>query len=700
MSLDPSAHEIQPVDDDWQEIDQLVDDVARLAATDLTTRQFHEGLLQRAVRGLAAVGGAVWIRNPAGQIQLDCQVNLDSLPLAENWADAQRHTRLLDVVLSGGESRVVAPLANLTGETQTANPTNFLLLLAPLRVETGAHGLIEVFQRPNVAPGAERGYVRFLATLGELAADFQRNQLLRQFHDREALWGRFQHFVEQAHASLDLRTTAYTIANEGRGLIDCDRLSVGVLDGRKCRLLAASGVDRFDRRAQSVRLMEQLTAAVATTDEPLWHDDVQATYPPQIEAPLQALLDETHARALAIVPLHGIADPAADEASDEIAHQSRRASEPMGVLIVERFDVGAFDPPQRQRIAAVARQSALALGNARKYQNVPFLPLLQGLGAMGWFVRATQLPKTIIALALAAVAVVALVLVPADFNVTARGRLQPKIRGEVFAPADGDVKLAKNVQQGDEVTKDAELGELRSRQLEAESSRVSGEIQVAQERLRSVQSSKSTINRENRNETEKPKQLAAEEGELTALLDSLNKQKKILDAQQADLRLRSPLTGTVLTWDVEKLLANRPVARGQSLLTVADLKGDWVVEVPVPDNQIGHVLTAQEQNRPPSSNTQRAEQTRKPGRDVSFILATEPGTTHEGTVERVALAADTDKTTGTTVMVTVDFKRSSIPADELRPGATVTARIYCGRRSIGYVWLHELWETIQSKVLF
>ena len=35
-----------------------------------------------------------------------------------------------------------------------------------------------------------------------------------------------------------------------------------------------------------------------------------------------------------------------------------------------------------------------------------------------------------------------------------------------------------------------------------------------------------------------------------------------------------------------------------------------------------------------------------------------------------------------------------------RPGASVTAKVHCGRRSIGYVWLHDLFEWFQSRVLF
>ena len=311
MSLDSSSHDFRVPEADWQEIDDLVDEVARLTGAGLSVADFHSGLLERAVRGLAAVGGAIWIRRGPAQIALECQIHLDALPLAENWADAQRHTHLLDAALSTGKSAVVAPLSAMTGHPQAANPTGYLLVLAPLPVDPGANGLIEVFQRPGVSPAAERGYVRFLSTLCELAGDFQRNRQLRELKDREILWGRFERFVEQIHTSLDVRQTAYTIANDGRPIVACDRLSVGVFRGNKCRLLATSGVDQFDRRATSVHLMERLAAVVAKIDEPLWHDDNRGPSPPQIEAPLEAVLDESHARSLAVLPLHAIEPPEA-----------------------------------------------------------------------------------------------------------------------------------------------------------------------------------------------------------------------------------------------------------------------------------------------------------------------------------------------------------------------------------------------------
>lgn len=50
------------------------------------------------------------------------------------------------------------------------------------------------------------------------------------------------------------------------------------------------------------------------------------------------------------------------------------------------------------------------------------------------------------------------------------------------------------------------------------------------------------------------------------------------------------------------------------------------------------------------------------------------------------------------MLIKVAIDKKDLP--NLRPGATVTAKIYCGRRSIGYVWFHDLIAFVQSRILF
>ncbi|MDH3718910.1 MAG: hypothetical protein OES79_12385, partial [Planctomycetota bacterium] len=84
--------------------------------------------------------------------------------------------------------------------------------------------------------------------------------------------------------------------------------------------------------------------------------------------------------------------------------------------------------------------------------------------------------------------------------------------------------------------------------------------------------------------------------------------------------------------------------------------------------------------------------------DVTFILATNPGQELQGAVKRVAESTIVDPTEGLVLPITVAINEADLA--NLRPGARVVARVDCGRRCIGYVWLHELFEFFQSRVLF
>src|SRR5262245_31806794 len=52
-----------------------------------------------------------------------------------------------------------------------------------------------------------------------------------------------------AHTSLRVADAAYALANEGRRLLECDRVTVLTCQGRRFRVVAISGQDVFDRRS-------------------------------------------------------------------------------------------------------------------------------------------------------------------------------------------------------------------------------------------------------------------------------------------------------------------------------------------------------------------------------------------------------------------------------------------------------------------
>ena len=176
-------------------------------------------------------------------------------------------------------------------------------MLAPLRTELEVAGVVEILQRSDTGPNVQQGYLRFLLDMCQRAGDFLKSRQLRHFSDRQVLWSRLEDFTRTVHASLEPIETAYTIANEGRRLIECDRVSVAIRKGNKCVIEAVSGQDVFDKRSNMIRLLGRLATAVVRSGEAVWYTGDTADMAPQVEEAVQEYVDESHSKTVAVLPL-------------------------------------------------------------------------------------------------------------------------------------------------------------------------------------------------------------------------------------------------------------------------------------------------------------------------------------------------------------------------------------------------------------
>lgn len=703
MSQDSSATAQTAHEETWREIEEVVQEVTRQSRVAVPAEEFFPGLLENSVRTMAATSGAVWMRHADG-IRLEYQLNLASTGLVTSpTADddslieqrSQQHLRLLHRVLGEATATAVSPQAGSNDAGLPENPTDFLLLLCPISIDERAVGIIEVFQRSNVSPGAVQGFLRFLTALAELAADFLRNSQLRDLQNRAALWSQFEQFTERLHTSLDVDRIAASIANDGRQLIGCDRVTVAVRRGSRFSVRSVSGLDSIDRRSNVVRAATDLIRRVVSTGEPFWYQDCSdqqapsagVEIAPQLDDAVHGYLDESPARLLAVFPLLSNAEIASQ--ADCTGPTEIEDPKPVGAILVERFDGTETSSLLRHRCEVVARQSSLALRNALEYSSLPCLPMLRMVSRSAWYLQLRQLPRTALIVGILAAAVTALAIVPAEFTVEGHGELQPAVRRGVFASSDGVVADLAPALMSDEsaaVSAGETLVRLANTDLEFELTRVLGEIRTAQESLRTKEVERLNVNDSDPDWESQLEKLSAEEKELEVRLASLKAQLDVLKQQQADLMVKSPIDGEILTWEAARILESRPVRRGDLLVEVADVDGPWILEIRVPDKNIGYV--------------NEARRDLKKNLTVSFILATDPRTTRYGTIRDVASDTRSYGDAGPTVLVTVEIDSSEIPENQLRPGATVIPHIHTGKRPIGYVWFHELIHTIRTKLLF
>ncbi|MGD9723899.1 MAG: GAF domain-containing protein [Pirellulales bacterium] len=670
MASHSSPVDSDPADRPWHHIEEVLDEVAAAASTARSAAEFYRTLLDRLVPAAGVAAGAVWTAPRTGELRLEYQLELPHAERASSLAPLERRQELVEQVLAAGQPRMVPAgiVPALRSQKATAAVPPGCQMLQPFRLGPQAAGVIELDHPAELSAAERAAYLRLLAAMAELVEDFHRQRELGRLRLREESRHELERFALAAHASLDLRQTAYRIANEGRRITGCDRLSVLVRQGRKYRLAAASGVDVVDRRSKQVRTLEPLVARCAAGGEPLWYCDGAADMPDELTRPLDAYLDESHARLVAIVPLF-----APPSESDQTPNRI------VGALAAESFQTSEVDAELRDRLTVVAGHGGVALANALEMSHLPLSGVGRLLARVRWLVEARQLPKTLLAAIAVLAAIAALVWIPADFTIEASGELQPQVRRQVFASDDGVVSELL-VDHAERVQADQPLVVLKKPELDLELRRVIGEMQTAEKKLSAVRAERLNNDRSQNDQRRDMHHLTADEEELKEQLNGLAQQRAILAAQQKSLVVRSPIGGEALTWNLNQLLAARPVERGQALVTVADLAGPWVVELHVSDHRMGHVLDAR--------------QALRSDLPVSFALASQPGTEYEGHIADAAMTTELDDVAGPTVLVTVAIDRNEVAG--LRPGATVLARIHCGRRSLGYVWLHEFYEFLQT----
>ncbi len=683
QAIDPEL-----VEQTKQQIRGLVNEIAQLARQDIGAEEFYGEFLNRVIAALAASAGVIWTLEE-GVLKPAYQSNLRETRLGENEEELGRHNRLLEKVIRSGEPLMVPPHSGEAGEDQAGNPTAFLVLLAPVKVENETKGIVEVFQRPNADIRTQRGYLRFLLQMCELVSDFLRSRQLRQFTDRQTLWNQLESFTRAAHSSLEPTETAFMIVNEARRLIGCDRVSIAIRKGKKCYIEAVSGQDILDKRSNTVTLLGQLATAVVAAGEPVWYSGDTSNMAPQVEQAFEEYVDDSHAKSVAVLPL--MRPRPALEAESEDAPP---AAEALGALIVEQIEDSRTPDGMMQRVNVVCDHTSTALGNALEHNGLFLLPLWRTLGKARWVLAARTLPKTIAVAVASVAAIAALVLVPADFRLEGRGTLQPVSRGNVYAQIEGTVTRVR-VKHGSKVAKGDVLAELHSTELLVKLAEVQGAELEAREQLASLGRRSLEMTNAKRSDPQKQgnsddeTRLKSEERQLERKIESLETQMALLKGKKEYLTVRSPIDGVVTTFDVEKLLETRTVQPGQELMQIANPDLDWELEVLMPEDQMGYVARAQKLQNKEELN-------------VKYILGSKPGDRHDGHIQTdgVHLVAEVRGEEGNTVMIHVAIDKNDLGAEELKQGAGVVARVDCGRRALGFVWFHDLIEFVQSRILF
>jgi len=677
------------VENTKRHIRTLVNEIEGLSKSDAKAAEYYPAVLQRIISALAASGGAIWLVDDEGSMRLAHQIQMDPGLMQANNQEAMTHGRLLTRLFSQGRAELIPPMSGSGDESGEGNPTRFLLVTAPLVSNKQPVGLLEVMQRPDSPAEAQRGYLRFLEHMTKLMGEWIQGNALQLVSNRQEMWQQSDQFARLVHDNLDLNDTAYTIVNEGRRLIECDRVSVAMLKGGKLKVMAISGQDSIENRSNIVQSLNNLATKVVRSGEPLWYDGSMEDLPPQIEEAIEDYVDLSHGRTITVLPIR---QPERKIEGDVLAarsetNETRTRRDIIGALIVEQIETQLSRQVLEGRVDLVYEHTCRALSNSLSHSQILFMPVWRFLDRMTWMFRGSALPKTVAILSAITASLIAMFIIPIDFDLEGNGKFKPLDEKQVYAHVDGEV-AGVFVKNGDIVQANTPLLQLKNSELEQQISSIKGDIATS---IAKRNSAFELQNAPRLTELERNR-VQQDIAESTTTIDSKTEQLALLEAKQQKLLRLSPVAGTVTTWDVEKVLNARPVVTGQLLMTVTNLDGNWEIEVRMPEKRMRYLDLAM----------QEAKDKGLDYLEMDFVLKSATEITRKGKllITGVSQRAELDAEDGAVVKLRCTPDAEAMQLIRKYPGAEVIAGVKCGKRSAAFVWFHEVVEWLRINVWF
>ncbi|QDV64575.1 HlyD family efflux transporter periplasmic adaptor subunit [Crateriforma conspicua] len=570
-----------------------------------------------------------------------------------------------------------------------------VLIVAPLMSPTvGPRTQVDLLRRLSQYASASRTWLRHFQGNAHIDAPetgqslaLSGDQMLSKQSTTNLSTEAARQALRSLHRDLDMNATCYRIVNEARRLLQWDRVTLLRPRGRKMVVSAISSVAVVDRRSNSVASAERLAKAAAVLNRPVILPDADEL-PPQIQTPLDDYMDQTGVTTCAMLPIHAptlSSDCTGDDDDDLTMPQTQNVlsgdGRLLGILLLESFE-GRPDATIGPSIHEVADEAALALRNSDEHQSVFGLRTRKAIGRVtGSIGRAAWLAAFVILFALLAAAW----LVRVDHTVTASGHAEPKIRQQVFAGIDGIVKEIL-VADGDTVSAGVPLIRLENADLESQVEDLAGRIQTASQRLASLQAMRLDPSAD----TASQARWALEESQLSSELTGLKSQLDLLQKQQSDLVVTSPIDGRVDAWQIRQRLIDRPVNRGDALLRIVDDQGPWELTLSIVDSDAGPVLESMQ------------DSTTLP---LRFAIATEPELSFAGTLQSTATATRLDPQGRYVIDAYADITAQASGFapwnnDAAMIGADVTAKIQCDRRRLLTSWFSDVIDFVHRHILF
>ncbi len=651
----PSSSVDSWVGETRREISEIVREVAVAVRKPQSIQHFLAFVADRTLRAMAAEGVVVWRRSPtksesSGNSTWAVAARLGRVTDLNFTATEQPvHFALLDDIASNGTPVVVPSTPGATHSDVPANPADVPVAIVPIEVQpmetTPVEYLLEVFIEPDGGVATQRGYLRFVAQMADLTAEFLRSDEIRRLKHRRSIQRQLDSILSRVHSSDDANSIGATLVDGIADAFGFDRVGLCHTSGTQAQLVAVSYVDSI---AQGSPAAEKLR------DASKWANG-------------RSVVPSTHERA-------NKGETSTEDLHVLIVAQSGEKSKLRLVCLAKDRD-RELSSDACEDIEHCLHQASIAMSKAARLKVLPGVRRLSSFLVGDEFsVASKRRPASIaFAICLGLVAVMS-AFIPVPLTVVASGTLRPSILDNFCAVRSAVVETV-HVEHGQAVVAGEPLITLHDDELD----------QVIRTRIADREGLKAQLDNlkrrlpvAERNRSDESDQLR-KELELTEELDGLENELDLLENIQQSLVLKSKNDGIVDAWQIQQRLSGRPLRRGDYLLSVIGRDTSWVVDTKVPQNRISSLQRAQ------GENTLDVLVTLQTDRDVSWPATMEqigPGVSSN-------LNAKPESAVLMSVVDSDDWSTNKNSSYGPLNGSPVQVVCRCGRVTLAYALLQD-----------
>ncbi len=573
--------------------------------------------------------------------------------------NASRNQHSIESFFPG--QNVIAELdASPEGLITTEKGQNTIMALG-LRSKLQQEGLLVVSTEMEQPCSVVRAVMKAIA---ELLGRYVSRQLDPTTH--QDYLKRVHEFSLGCMSTLDARELAKVICNDSRLLFACERVQLYQIASGRVVLAAVSSVAVFEKRTALLRCSKKIATVSVRQKKPIlsW----QGSNDPGLQSALEEYQELSQMPFFAFFPL-------------QVNLHGRKRNGPLGVLLAEFCEQPLFFDFVRTANVVVP-QASLALSNA---QTVSSIPLYKTMLFFGRALNLKRLSRAMLFFLLPCALLVSALVVRTDFKVRMNGTLRAVDERLVFSPHDAFVKNVL-VEHGESVTQGQLLVELRSPDLEFQREEAIAEIQKLKKFKAAKEIALNQATTGNTSDRSTQATLASEIADIEFQINA-NEDKREHAARRIDeLNIFSPISGRVVTWNVQKLLHEKPVRWGDPLLKVANEQSEWELRFKASEKKIGYILDA----------THSTEG--RPGEPkVEYFFQSNPDQKYWTSIKKMAESTEMDGEVGPSVAINCDIDPRQVLK---RHGAKVVGDVICGKRPIGYVWTYELVDAIRRQFVW